>query len=77
MSPDSQSLAILAVTADGQRQIWMRAMGDEKARPLEGTQGASAVFWSPDTAQLAFTIAGELFKIPRGGGLRKRVAAAD
>ena len=77
VSPDSQSLAILAVTADGQRQIWVRTVGDEKARPLEGTQGASAVFWSPDNAELAFTIAGELFRIPRGGGLRKRVAAAD
>jgi Tol biopolymer transport system component len=75
-SPDGQSLAILAITADGQRQIWTRALADERAGPLEGTQGVGVVFWSPDSTELAFTAGDELYRIPRAGGQRKRVAAA-
>ena len=76
VSPDGQALAILAVNADGQRQIWTRTLDDERARPLDGTQGVSTVFWSPDSAELAFTAAGDLYRIPRGGGPRKRVVTA-
>ena len=76
VSPDGQSLAILVGQADGQRQIWTRALADEKARPLEGTQGVGVMFWSPDSTELAFTAGDELYRIPRGGGPRKRVAAA-
>jgi serine/threonine protein kinase len=57
LSPDGLQLAFIAGPPPGSTSgslVWVRAMGDLTARPLPGTEGATSLFWSPDSASLAF-----------------------
>ena len=75
VSPDGRSLALLARDGSGVTRIWTRALSEARARPLDGSEGASLMFWSPDSAEIAFTAGDELRRIPRLGGLARRVVA--
>jgi eukaryotic-like serine/threonine-protein kinase len=53
VSPDGSHLAFVATSAD-KRQIWLRPLSAADPRPLEGTEGALAIFWSPDGRSIGF-----------------------
>ena len=63
VSPDGR---LLAFTAG--RRLWIRALDELQARPLEGTEGADQMFWSPDSQFIAFSAKGKLNKIAAFGG---------
>jgi len=50
------------------RRLFVRALDSALPRLLEGTDGASAPFWSPDGNWVAFFAQGKLKKIPVTGG---------
>jgi hypothetical protein len=54
--------------------LWSFAAG--KARPLQGTEGASYPFWSPDSNAIGFFSDGKLKKIPAVGGPVQTLADA-
>jgi eukaryotic-like serine/threonine-protein kinase len=71
----SQSLALspiggrVAMIAHGDRSmIWIKNLDSLTASPLEGTDGATMVFWSPDAEFIGFWAGGKLRKIPAAGG---------
>jgi len=71
LSPDGLQLAFLesaALDSPGASRIWLRALTDLEARPLQGTDGATSVFWSPSGRSLAFLAGGKLkrFDLPAG-----------
>ena len=74
LSPDGSQLAFLASTdsaalgSPASSRIWLRAMTDVEARPLQGTDGATSVFWSPNGRSLAFFADARLkrFDLPAG-----------
>jgi eukaryotic-like serine/threonine-protein kinase len=75
LSPDGLQLAFLASTESAppdsigeSSRIWLRGPTDLEARPLPGTDRATAVFWSPDGRSLAFLADGKLkrFDLPAG-----------
>jgi serine/threonine protein kinase len=66
-SPDGRHLAMLSSDPSGKTQIWVRALNDESARPIGGTEGTSVLFWSPDSTQLAFHASGELRRVALDG----------
>jgi serine/threonine protein kinase/Tol biopolymer transport system component len=73
VSPDGSQLAFLASTESdplltGVNRIWVRAMSDPKAQPLNGTDGATSPFWSPDGRSLAFFADGKLKRIDLSAG---------
>ena len=68
LSPDGRRLAFVATTADGRDVLWTRALDSLESRALEGTDGASYPFWSPDGRFLAFFAGGKLKKIEATGG---------
>ena len=73
LSPDGSQLAFLASTESdpllpGVTRIWVRAIRDPKARPLNGTDGATSPFWSPDGRSLAFFADGKLKRIDPSAG---------
>jgi Tol biopolymer transport system component len=78
VSPDGRHLAFLA-TREGRRQIWVRSLGALDARPVDGTDGAQAPFWSPDSRFIGFFAdsAGELRKVDVSGGPPRTICAAQ
>jgi len=67
LSPDGRQLAFVGFGAGGPR-IWLRALDATEARPLPGTEGTSALSWSPDGHSLAFTALGRIKTIAIAGG---------
>jgi serine/threonine-protein kinase len=50
------------------RQLYVREMGQLRARPLPGTEGARAPFFSPDGEWLAFEAENRIKKVALSGG---------
>jgi eukaryotic-like serine/threonine-protein kinase len=68
ISPDGQFVAFNATDASGTTRIWIRQMSALAARPLDGTEGTTRPFWSPDSRYLGFISGGKLKKIDVTGG---------
>jgi serine/threonine protein kinase/Tol biopolymer transport system component len=67
LSADGRQLVFVA-TKDGASILWVRPIDDLNARPLDGTDGASFPFWSPDARAIGYFASGKLQRIdPRGG----------
>jgi Tol biopolymer transport system component len=67
LAPDGTRLAYIGVT-QGATRIYVRSFDQTNARPLDGTEGAAAPFWSPDGEWIAFFARNKLRKIPSAGG---------
>jgi serine/threonine protein kinase/Tol biopolymer transport system component len=78
LSPDGRSVAFLAVT-EGRSQIWIRRLDELSASPLEGTDGATSPFWSPDSRTLGFFVPGEgeLRRVAVSGGPALTICKAE
>jgi eukaryotic-like serine/threonine-protein kinase len=68
VSPDGTWLAFTAATG-GKVQLWVRALASSDAKPLEGAEGATFPFWSPDSRFIGFFASGKLKKVEVSGGL--------
>jgi Tol biopolymer transport system component len=67
ISPDGTRVVLEAISK-GRSQLYLRPLASEKAVALEGTAGATAPFWSPDSRFIAFFADGKLKKVPAAGG---------
>jgi Tol biopolymer transport system component len=67
ISPDGRHLAFVA-SSQGRRQIWLRDLDAVSARSLEGTEGGSSPFWSPDSRSLGFFADRKLKRLAISGG---------
>ena len=80
ISADGSMLAFVSPEeSSGVPAIFVQRVGSPDARPLEGTQGASYPFWSPNADYLGFFANGKLQKIALAGGppqVLTKVAAA-
>jgi predicted Ser/Thr protein kinase len=63
ISPDGKTIAY--VFAD---KLWLRDLDSVEPRPIDGTDGADAPFWSPDGSQVAYLADDKLWRVPVGGG---------
>jgi serine/threonine protein kinase len=79
VSPNGQRIAFLAQAADGQRNLWVRPIGSDKAEqlPLAGAETTvNGMVWSPDSRRLLFFAGGKLRKIDASGGSAQIVCDA-
>jgi eukaryotic-like serine/threonine-protein kinase len=75
ISPDGQRLAFVAPDSSGQTVLWVRPLASLESQPLRGTEGARALFWSPDSRHIAFTSNGNLKRMEVSGGSPVTLAA--
>ncbi|MGH9410298.1 MAG: hypothetical protein ACRD1V_12680 [Vicinamibacterales bacterium] len=68
LSPDGTQLAFVAQTADGKQPLWVRRLDSADVRAIDGTDGASRPFWSPDSRSIAYFNRGELYRVDLAGG---------
>jgi len=76
LSPDGSRLAYVASQGDTAQQIYVRAMDSGEAKPIFGTEGATAPFFSPDGQWLGFFAGGKLKKIGVNGGVAQPLTDA-
>jgi hypothetical protein len=58
ISPDGRQVAYVAARA-GRSQIYLRTVDRQEARPIPGTEGGNAPFFSPDGLWLGFSVQSE------------------
>jgi serine/threonine protein kinase/Tol biopolymer transport system component len=71
ISPDGRYLVFMAGS-----KLWLRPLDSLESKALEGTDGASYPFWSPDSESIGFFAQGKLKRLPRSGGLVQTLCEA-
>ena len=66
-SPDGRTLAFIGVT-NGVRQVFLRDLASNVARPLSGTEGAHVLTFSPTGDEIAFWAGDGLRRVRVAGG---------
>ncbi len=67
-SPDGRRIAFVAQDESSTTALWIRPLDVQTAHRIQGTEGASGPFWSPDGRFLGFFAQGKLKKIAVAGG---------
>lgn len=75
LSPDGANLAFVATEAGGNRRVWRRRLDSIEAAPIPGTEGATSVFWSPDSRSIGFFTADTLKRLDLTTGVALPVSA--
>ena len=76
ISPDGRIIALNATDASGKTRIWIRPLNSLSAHVLEGTDGTTRPFWSPDSRFLGFFAEGKLKKVDVAGGPPQKICDA-
>ena len=74
VSPDGSTIAYSALDDGRDAVLWVRSLTQAQATPLEGTDGAGQLFWSPDGKRIAFRAQKALFAVPASGGHVQQLA---
>jgi Tol biopolymer transport system component len=69
LSPDGKLLAYASHRLGGPSRLWIRPLDSLVPRALPGTEGAGAIFWSPDNNFIGFFADGKLKKVDVSGKL--------
>ncbi len=75
VSPGGGHIAFVAVDENKVAQLWVRPLDSFTSRPLAGTEGANAPFWSPDGEFIGFVAGGRLKRVPAAGGAVRTICA--
>jgi eukaryotic-like serine/threonine-protein kinase len=71
VSPDGDAVAFVARDQKSQQKLWLRRLDSVSALPLNGTEGASHPFWSPDSHAIGFFAQNKLMTIEIARGVTK------
>jgi len=68
ISPDGNQLAFVGEDSTHKVRLWVRNLNSLTSQPLNGTDGSSFPFWSPDSKSIGFFANGNLKRIDASGG---------
>jgi eukaryotic-like serine/threonine-protein kinase len=74
LSPDGEMLAYVATDDTGMGALYVQRVGESSATRLEGTDGATYPFWSPDHKFVGFFADGKMKKVATSGGVPQVLA---
>jgi len=77
VSPDGRYLTFSAVGPEGKRMLWLRPLDALHATLIQGSEGASSPFWSPDSQSIAFFGGRFLMKVRITGGTPEIICQAE
>ncbi len=77
LSADGARLALVAADRQGATAIWVRPLDSQTATRIDGTDGASGPFWSPDGGSLGFFAGGQLRIADLNRGTRRILCPAS
>ena len=78
LSPDGTMLAYVSPDeSTGEPLVHVQRVGSTEARHLDGSEGATYPFWSPDAKYVAFFAGGKLKKMSISGGAPEVIAKAE
>jgi len=63
LSPDGTRIAFGALNSEGKTQVWVRPLGQLVSTAIDGTEGATFPFWSPDGRSIGFFARGKLKRV--------------
>ncbi|MEQ1580766.1 MAG: TIR domain-containing protein [Steroidobacteraceae bacterium] len=75
LSPDGRQIVFVA-SGDSASRLFLRSLAMTTAQPLDGTDGATYPFWSPDGRSVGFFAGGALKRLDLGGGAPQTLAPA-
>jgi len=76
LSPDGTRLAYIGSRSEI-TQIYLQALDQFETKPIPGTEGASTLFFSPDSRWLGFSVGGKLKKVAVSGGAPQPICDTD
>ncbi len=76
LSPDGRVL-VFSAAGGGTQQLYRRALDQEAATTIAGTEGAGIPFFSPDGRWIGFWADGRLKKVPTDGGTAVDLCEAE
>jgi serine/threonine protein kinase len=68
ISPDGSTVAFQAANSEGKTFLWVRPLSSLEAQQIEGTEGATSAFWSPDGRFIGYFANMKLMKVEVTGG---------
>jgi hypothetical protein len=77
LSPDGRALVFTFPDSTGVTRLSLRWLAELASHPLDGTDGASFPFWSPDSRQVGFFADGKLRRVPAAGGAIQTLCLAS
>ncbi len=77
LSPDGHRMAFVARDRSSEKSlIWVRLLSSSEPRPIEGTEGASKPFWSPQADALGYFVGNNLMVVSLSGGPPRKITSA-
>ncbi|HSQ19476.1 MAG TPA: hypothetical protein VLR92_03795, partial [Blastocatellia bacterium] len=76
LSPDGTHI-VSSLVVSGKTKLFDRSLAASAAHPIEGTEGATDPFFSPDGQWLGFFANGSLKKVPLNGGAVEVICKAE
>ena len=77
LSPDGGRLAFVAADRSGTTAVWIRALDSLAAARVDGTDGGSGPFWSPDGGSLGYFAGGQLRVVDLHSGTHRALCPAS
>jgi serine/threonine-protein kinase len=68
ISPDGKKIVYVAIQGAGPQQLFLRPLDSQESKPIAGTEGVVAPFFSPDGQWIGFFAGGKLKKVSVNGG---------